>query len=56
LASLVDDPFELGEYLGPKNRTRLRNVTALANPNNEAWVLLGEHRFDAIAAWTVLTR
>lgn len=54
LSSLVDDAIELRGYLGPKNRRRLRGVTALADQNNEAWILLGDGREEAYATWRVI--
>lgn len=55
LSSLIDDAFSMSEHLGAANRKRLRSVTLLADPGHEAWVLLGEDREDAYAAWHLLT-
>ena len=54
LASLVEDAIDLRDHLGARNRRRLRAVTALADEGHEAWVLLGDERDDAYAAWTLL--
>jgi hypothetical protein len=51
LSSLADDAFALAAHLGSGNRRRLRAVTDLADPGHEAWVLLGQDRDDAFAAW-----
>jgi hypothetical protein len=54
LASLVEDAIDLRDHLGARNRGRLRAVTPLADEGHEAWVLLGDERDDAYAAWTLL--
>jgi Nucleotidyl transferase AbiEii toxin, Type IV TA system len=41
MLTLIDDPIELRETLGPKNCRRIREVTALYSPEHEAWLGLG---------------
>jgi len=53
LCSLVGDPMALREGVTAKDRIRLRNVAALADPNHGAWRLLDDPE-RAFAAYRVL--
>ena len=54
LCSLVADPLTLRADLTTKDRTRLRAVTALADPGHQAWRQLDEAE-PAYAVYRLLT-
>lgn len=55
LYSMVDDPIQVREELGARNRGRLRAVEFLADPTHVAWTDLGERARDAFAAREIIT-
>lgn len=54
LVSLVEDVVDLRDHLGANNIRRLREVKPLADAGHDAWVLLGDERDDAYAAWRLI--
>ncbi|MGD9572310.1 MAG: nucleotidyl transferase AbiEii/AbiGii toxin family protein [Thermoleophilia bacterium] len=52
LLGLARDPYALREALGPRNRARIRRVTALADGADPAWAGTSS---DAKAAYTIVT-